>query len=228
MTGLWACAYAAQWIVLMVMALVMIGVLHHLGMLYHQVNELVPIDSNLQLGENVSDISVRALAPEEGEVSLGSLLHGSTFLLIVTPSCSGCHHLLSRLPQIARALPTPGWEFLILSESGDAAARGMTGDVAVAGLPLRMAVDAEARFARKYHIRATPFAIAVDSVGTAVAQTAVPTEEWFMAVASARADRTSISVPVASPRPAGRIAVGVLTGENGKSPEGGDVMCATK
>lgn len=211
MTGFWIALYAAQWAAIVLLALVLLGVLRHVGTLYQQIHQLIPLDTTLNLGEKIGDVSVREVTGDGAPMPLHTLLHSPTFLLIVTNGCGGCHTLLARLPQLLDSLRATDWQFLVVSQSSAAATRDLVGSLPAGTVSLHVVVDEAATLTREHQIRATPFAIAVDGNGTVLAFTAGPTEEWFRTAASG--GRTSEATATGTSRPTESTPVALLVAQ---------------
>lgn len=171
MTGMWIVAFVLQWVLLLLLTVLLIGVLRYLGLVQKNIHLVTRYASRFEEGDHINHFE---LADLEGlPVVSKALLSQSkkTLLFFLTPGCSGCKAVISQIANLARAeggLKKFGWSFVLIYTGSPAQVKAQ-----VAPIPLGEAtilVDEEGTLHRQYDIRAFPVAIAADEQGKVLRQ----------------------------------------------------------
>lgn len=89
MSGIWLVSYVALWILVLIIAVVLISVLHHIGVLYGKLEgERHPPPTALSSGEVLPEVTFSRLNGEL--VPLSRFLGRPVAFLVISPGCSGC------------------------------------------------------------------------------------------------------------------------------------------
>jgi hypothetical protein len=89
MSGIWLVSYIALWILFLIIAIVLISVLHHIGVLYGKVEgDRQPPPTILTPGEALPEVTFSRLNGEL--VPLSRFLGKPVAFLVISPGCSGC------------------------------------------------------------------------------------------------------------------------------------------
>lgn len=95
MTGIWLISYIALWILFLIVAIVLISVLHHIGVLYRQVEGRQSPPTKLSVGDTLPEVTFRTLSGDK--ISISQFMGNGFAFLIISPGCSGCLKALQSL-----------------------------------------------------------------------------------------------------------------------------------
>ncbi len=99
MTGLWLVSYIALWLLFLIVAVVLLGVLRNLGVMYQLVTPSPTATSaaptNLVTGNVVPELVLQTLTGEP--ISVTNFQGKKTAFTIVSSHCGPCHELLKKI-----------------------------------------------------------------------------------------------------------------------------------
>ncbi len=90
MTGMWFIAFVLQWVLLLLLAVLMVGVLRYLNFVQRNIHLVTQYASRFDQGDRISHFELPNL---EGLPVVSKKLFDTsqrTLLLFLSPSCSGC------------------------------------------------------------------------------------------------------------------------------------------
>lgn len=206
MGGMWIVAFVLQWILILLLAIMMIGVLRYLASL--QKSSLPADRSRYEVGEHVDNFKLPDI---HGHLFRSSSLIGQqrVVLFFLNPTCGPCGTAVKQIAELARregGLGIIPWSFVLIC-SGEPSkieqfVKSLPPDVAT------ILVDKDLEVTKQYGVRSTPFAIAVDRLGEVYSQSDRPTSHWLYTVLDVAAPSTGAEIGYSQE------AVPVLSKEN--------------
>src|SRR2546430_5115552 len=102
MQGFWLVAFLVQWVLILFLTILMIGVLRSLASLQEFISQSSPDRSRFELGEQVSNFSLIDL--QGNSIASQSLLgHGQKVLLVfLNSTCGSCSIMTKQLAELAK------------------------------------------------------------------------------------------------------------------------------
>jgi len=183
MSGLWAIAFVLQWVMLLLLAIVLAGVLRFLASFQEKMQLAAPSTSRFELGERVDHFELPDLR--------GHLISSKDFLernhrellLLMTPTCGSCRDLAL---QIAELTTRPGglealtWPLVLVISGKRQEVESFAKDYPVLLSPaITMLVDEDATLLQQYGLTSVPTGIAVDNGGVVRHQSKNPHVNWL-------------------------------------------------
>jgi thiol-disulfide isomerase/thioredoxin len=169
MTGLWMFSYIVLWILFLVMAVILIGVLRNLGVIYESLANSRPssthqVPTKLVAGEPLP-IAFALHGLGDAPVSLSDFRGAKTAFSIVSPSCGPCHTLLQAIardeikpdPQDVTVLKR------VIVSVGDIADTMRLIKQADLRQEVPVLIDREGKVAEEWGITSTPTTVIVDA-----------------------------------------------------------------
>lgn len=100
MNGVWLISYITLWILFFVVALVLLTVLRNLGAIYEILSKAAPsgfqpAPTKLKEGEVLPDVQGDVLQGQS--LTLSRKVSGNTAVIVISPGCGPCRHLLSEV-----------------------------------------------------------------------------------------------------------------------------------
>ncbi|MCS6846512.1 MAG: hypothetical protein RMN52_02205 [Anaerolineae bacterium] len=220
MEGIWLIAFLAQWALLLLLGLLVIGTLRQLGIMQQRWRMAAPPITSLEIGDVLPDLYLPDQDSEIVPVS-GHLKQRGGVILFLSGACAACRMVLEQLEAL---------------EDSDVANRGvvliMVGDVAEARRLLRshpglapailVVFDVEGTAMRRLNVIAVPTGLVVDERCRLVSQTFNPhAGQWIY-----KALRIAPPIQREAHAEVGLIvpAVYVASSKLHSAPEGGDRM----
>ncbi len=163
MSGIWLISYVALWVLVILQAVILVGLLRQLGALQTKLgpeyNLLVPREG---LARNTPAPDFRALDVVHGrEIGLAEFAGRTALLIFVAPDCRACSALMPELMTFARS--HVGHLALALVCQGEPAhCRELAQNYRVS---FPVLLDVEQAVSRAFLVRATPFAYRLDAGG---------------------------------------------------------------
>lgn len=182
MQGPWLIAFIVQWVVVLVLILLVVGVLRHLGNLEEQWRLATPPISSYEIGQAISEFEL----PD----AVGTMIQSSTFLaeaegavlLFVSSTCSACVSLLTQISQLISSEHVAfGKSLVIIGEGGAGTVkRLLEAHPDLRSTQVTLLADDEGSVLRQFGITSVPTALAVDGKGRVVDQSLNPhAEKWL-------------------------------------------------
>lgn len=185
MTGIWVIAFILQWLLLLLLAILMVGVLRYLNFVQNNIHLVIKYASRFEEGDRIDHFELSDLNgfPTASKTLLST--NQKTILIFLNTSCSACKAVVKQIADLARhgdGLKSFGWSFvLIYTGSRTSIAEHIT------PLPLdevTVLIDEEGKLYRQYDLRAFPVGIAVDDHGKVINQKLGSLSGWFRSILS--------------------------------------------
>jgi thiol-disulfide isomerase/thioredoxin len=165
MTGPWLLSYIVLWLLFLVVAIVLLGVLRNLGVLYESIQTQSATRSPLSKlvnGQILPETELQSLSG--APISLATFAGEKTAFLIMSPSCGPCRALLSDVGNAVIDLDPldPTVQRAVLLSLGEAS---RTAEFAQqSGVPptVPILIDAEGVIVREWGIAQTPTTVIVN------------------------------------------------------------------
>jgi peroxiredoxin len=158
-TGVWLISYFALWLLLVVLAVLVIGILRQIGVLHAEVRRFRrPPVTTLQAGQTAPDVVLSTLDGQPVRVS--DFAGRAADFVVISPQCSGCETLLKQLAEtdVTDAAGAAGRVIVSIGDKDTTATM-----VGKAGLIAPMVlVDPEGRLREQWGVQATPITVQVD------------------------------------------------------------------
>jgi len=186
MEGIWLIAFVLQWILLLLLAVLMGGVLRLLGSVQQRLQLVAPPTSRFELGERVSDFELPDL---DGRLFTSNSVVGfnqKVLLLFLNITCISCKTVVERVAELAnqgRRLKELGWSFILICHGGPAEVKDLV--TPLASQDVVVVIDGEGIVYQQYGIRAFPAGIAIDSLGRVIDQSTNVGSSWLYRVLGA-------------------------------------------
>lgn len=160
MSGLWLISYIALWILFLVVALLLISVLYHLGIIYNRIDKRSAPATKLTAGKPLPDVVLQTL---DGNQIRTSQFHGSqSAFVVISPGCSGCVRVLKALAAGEKVVESPLLHTVIVSMRDISATLEMVRQVRLPEDYLVL-VDTQNIVERAWGVRMTPVIVEVDN-----------------------------------------------------------------
>lgn len=183
MTGIWLIVFVLQWLLLLLLAVLMVGVLRYLSFVQRNIHLVAQYSSRFDLGERISHFELPDL---EGLPVVSKVLFNRnqrTVLLFLSTSCSGCSALVSYLANLVRkegGLKRFGWSIVAIYTGPYTSRESAEKHIDPVLLnEVTVVVDEKASIFREYDIRSFPVGIAVDQAGHVVDQSSSSITKWL-------------------------------------------------
>lgn len=108
MNGVWLVLFVAQWAVVFVLGLLMVGVLRYLSRIQEKIDLAAPQISSFNLGEPIAEFQLPTSDGHDFSLSALRSRNRPSLLLFLTPTCGSCKVLLQQLNELAER-PKP-WD----------------------------------------------------------------------------------------------------------------------
>lgn len=183
MSGMWMIAFVLQWIVLLIFAVLIVGVLRYLSFVQGNIHAVTHYASRFEQGDRISHFELPNL---EGLPVVSKALFDRsqrTLLLFLSPSCRGCDAVIEDLTNLVkreRGLKRFGWSVVAVYTgpyvSRDAVEKHI--DPSLLN-EVTVVVDEKGLIAQRYDLRIFPVGIAVDHLGRVVDQSSRSMARWL-------------------------------------------------
>jgi hypothetical protein len=183
MTGMWAIAFALQWILLLLLAVLMIGTLRYLGFVQRNIHLVTHYASRFDTGDHLSNFKLPSLAglPVVSDILFDT--NQQTILLFLSTTCSGCSSVISFLVNLVKkegGLKKFGWSIVAVYTGPYTSREAVERHVAPELLnEITILVDEKGEIGQKYDIRSFPIGIAVNRFGRVIDQSARSVPKWI-------------------------------------------------
>ncbi|MGI8968696.1 MAG: TlpA family protein disulfide reductase [Chloroflexota bacterium] len=183
MTGVWVVAFALQWTLLVLVAVLLVGVLRYLSSVQERIELAAPHITKFELRDHVSDFDLPDL--DGRTVGSSSLIGCGTraIILLLNPGCSSCKTAMMQVAELASrdgGLARIGWSVVCIC-SGELAAinQMVAAHEGILAPGVTVLVDPESTIERLYGVRHMPTGIAVGANGLVVDQSYNPHINWL-------------------------------------------------
>jgi peroxiredoxin len=183
MAGLWIVAFVLQWVLLLLLTVLMVGVLRYLGFIQQNIHLVIRYASRFEQGDRISHFELPDL--EGLSVVSKTLLDASqrTLLLFLNTSCSGCKAVIRYLADLIKregGLKGLGWSVVAIYTGPDVSRESVEKHIALS-LPneVTILVDEKGSLLQQYDLRGFPVGIAVDSRGQVIDQSSSSIVNWL-------------------------------------------------
>lgn len=162
MSGIWLASYVVLWVFVVVMAVVIVGLLRTLGVLFERYDALAgfnPPATSLKTGQQLPDVMLQTLTNEP--TASRSLRGKKTALSIVSAGCSHCRDLLN---SIAKGSPFDGDQvdrIVLVSISSPASTRELLDGIRLPAI-VPVLVGENGSIKDRWGVRGTPVTVIVD------------------------------------------------------------------
>ncbi len=185
MTGAWVLAFAAQWVLLLLLTLLVAGMLRYLTSFEERAELAAPHISRFEVGESPEPFVLPDLAGHD--VDSGRLVAGRyAIILLTTPGCSACDTLTMQVAELASregGLPAVGCLIIIVVGSSHDKAAALIDKLGGAVPPgVTLLIDEKGTVTRNYGVRSNPVGIALSDRGEVVSQSMNPHINWLYKV----------------------------------------------
>lgn len=160
MTGLWLISYIALWIFFLVVALLLISVFYHLGVIYNKVENRLPPPTKLTNGETIPEIALQT--PGGDQIVISQFLGVETAFVIISPGCSNCLRVLKAIATGDGFMKLPVQRMVIVSLMDITATLAMVRQAQLSQNYVVL-VDTENILEKAWGIHATPVIVEVDN-----------------------------------------------------------------
>lgn len=179
MEGIWLMAFLVQWVLMVFLGLLVIGILRQLNVMQQRWNMAAPPITALEIGDELPPVTLPDLHGSAVAVN-ARLRHRGGALLFLSADCSSCRMLLERLSRLEQrernhGQDRDGQKEVVLVVMGDQAkARRLLDEFPHLAEQACVVFDADGVMSRRLAIVAVPTGIAVDEDGRVVSQTFNP------------------------------------------------------
>ena len=163
MIDFWLMSYVVLWILVLVMAILLIGVLRYLGILFQRYDRLAgrnPPPTTLKTGQLLPDLTLRMNGREP--VTISSLRGKSTAILVVRPGCSPCKALLREVSQGGSFAADGAERIVVVSMSSVVSTLEMVDGISLPD-SVKLLVDENGQVENRWGVVATPVSVIVDA-----------------------------------------------------------------
>ena len=183
MTGMWVVAFVLQWILLLLLAVLVVGVLRYLSFVQLNIHLVTRYASRFELGDRISQFELPNL---EGLPVVSKALFDTsqqTLLLFLSPSCNGCNDVIDFLAHLVKdegGLRRFGWSVVAVYTGPYVSRESVEKHVDSSLLKeMTILVDETGSISRRYDLRSFPVGIAVDHLGHIVDQSSRSMTKWL-------------------------------------------------
>lgn len=182
MQGPWIIAFIVQWVVVLVLILLVVGILRHLAVLEEQWRLATPPISSYEVGQLIGEFELPDVTGTM--VRSPELLAGSegAVLLFASSTCSACVSLLAQVSElISNRSVALGKSLVVIGEGGVGAAdRLLEAHPGLRGSQVVLLSDDESAVLHQFGITSVPTALDVDGKGRLIDQSLNPhAEKWL-------------------------------------------------
>lgn len=179
MTALWV-AMGINFLVLILIALLVAGILRHLQSLQMRLEESIPHITRFEAGEPVTSFTLADLAGRD--ISSDGLIGNGqpSVLLLLTASCAECDAIVNQLVELTTrpgGMGSIGWNVVTVWYGEPDAVESKAAALSEAGIPVL--VDRQASLSRGYLVSSLPVGMAIDGKGRLTSQSANPGPSWL-------------------------------------------------
>ncbi len=183
MSGIWLATEILQWILLVLLVVLNLGMLRYLASFREQAQRRLPERSKFKLGERVSNF---ALPDIHNTLFVTEQLFGQNtriLLLFLHSGCGPCKTLVEQVEELAQrsgGLKALKWKIILICMGEVEASQKM-----VENLPsfdLTILVDKDSSIAQQYNVPSTPFGMAIDGLGNLYSQSFQPASLWLYSI----------------------------------------------
>ncbi|SRR5579884_446722 len=180
----WMIALILQWIFLLLLALMMVGVLRYLSFVQRNIHLVIRYASRFEPGDKITHFE---LADLNGLPVLSKNVlrnNEKTLLLFLNGSCSSCKKIVKYVADLAKregGLKGLGWAFVFIYVGLPL----LSTKEQINSLPLdevTVLIDEKGVLLGQYDLRSFPVGIAVDNSGYVIDQSTGPTLNWLYQV----------------------------------------------
>lgn len=182
MAGIWIVAFALQWALLLLLAMLMVGVLRYLGFVQRNIHLVTRYASRFEQGDRISHFELSDL---EGLPIVSKTLFDAsqrTNLLFLSPTCSGCDAVVRYLADLVKhegGLRRLGWSVVAIYTGPYVSRESVEKHVTPLLNEIVILVDEKGLLAEQYDLRAFPVGIAVDNFGRVIDQSVGSVVSWM-------------------------------------------------
>lgn len=210
MSGPWVVLFVLQWLLLIVLALLMAGVLRYLSLVQERIQQAVVFVTRFEAGERITPFSARAVGGTDVRSETLFGLKRNVLLLVLTPTCGSCEAVIRHLAEIdARegGFARLGWSPVLVVLGAESDARELVRkSLSARGMALSsdvlLLVDPLGKLASDYQVSALPVGLAISSAGILLDQSANPSGSWLYRTVGTDTPRAAPNVPVSRLLPA--------------------------
>jgi peroxiredoxin len=171
MMGMWVVAFVLQWVLLLLLAVLLVGVLRYLGLVQKNIHLVTRYASRFEEGDRIGRFELTDLndLPILSEALLS--IKPKTLLFFLSTGCSGCTAMVKQIAELAKhegGLGRFASSFVLIYTGSRTSVKAH-----VAPIPLgevTVLIDEEGMLYRQYDIRQFPVAIAVNNHGRVIDQ----------------------------------------------------------
>ena len=160
MSGIWLISYVALWILVIAFAIIVLGLVRQLGMIYLRLGpeqNLLATSEGLELSKPAPQFEVLEIS-QNRNLTVDDLKGRPSILVFVSPSCSPCKELMPHIRQFQHTWN--GKINLILFYQGDL--QPAKDFYSAYDLNTLLVIDQNGKLSETFHVRATPFAYSLD------------------------------------------------------------------
>ncbi len=196
MSGLWLVSYVALWILVVVLAVIVLGLVRQLGLIHLRIGEeesgLLKTQEGLELGVSAPDFEATDIVGQT-KISLAGLRKRPSILVFVSQSCPACQELMPHITEFQKS--QNGNVDLILFNR--APIQNSLELVKNYGLTFPVIADDTGVIFKKYEIQATPFVYHVDKSGVVKQRGVVNSSEGLEALLNNNSSsETTAALPI--------------------------------
>ncbi len=183
MSGIWLATEILQWIVLLFLVVLNLGMLRYLASLREQTQSRLPETSKFKLGEQVSNF---ALPDIHNTLFATEQLFGHNtriLLLFLNSGCGPCKTIVEQIEELAQrsgGLKALKWNVILICIGEVEASQKMVENLSSSDLTILL--DKDASIAQQYKIPTTPFGMAIDGLGNLYSQSFQPASMWLYSI----------------------------------------------
>ena len=183
MGPMWIVGFVIQWILVLLLAVLMVGVLRYLSFVQRNIHLVMQYSSRFDQGDRISHFKLPNL--EGLPVLSKTLLKGSqrTILLFLSPSCNGCDAVISYLANFAKdegGLRKFGWSVVTVYTGPHTSREAVEKHIDPLLLDeVTVLIDEQGSISQQYDFRSFPVGLAVDQSGHVVDQASRSMTKWL-------------------------------------------------
>ncbi|MGH2443736.1 MAG: peroxiredoxin family protein [Chloroflexota bacterium] len=183
MTGTWVVVFALQWVLLVLVTVLLVGVLRYLSSVQERIELAAPHITKFELRDRVSDFELPGL--DGRSVASRSLIGCGVraVILLLNPGCSSCKTAMMQVAELALrdgGLTRIGWSVVCICSGELAAIDEMVAThEGIRASGVTVLVDPESTIERLYGVRHMPTGIAVSANGLVLDQSYNPHVNWL-------------------------------------------------
>lgn len=173
MQGFWLLAFIVQWVLVLMLALLMTGVLRQLGKIEERLTLISPRLSTYDVGQAIDDFELPAVGGTRWRSAENIERAGGAVIMFVSSTCSACSSLLSQITELFdRGELSLKRNLVVIAEGGAGTASQLLEAYPVLGRgTVTLLSDDEAKVLRQFGVTAVPSVLAVDARGRVLDQT---------------------------------------------------------